>query len=78
MRTDPPPPSTRLGAALPAAVDAFVLDCLRKNPADRPQDARELLNRIAAHNLAGGWSNADAESWWQARLPALAAPLPAH
>ena len=39
---------------------------------------RELLNRITAHNLAGGWSNADAESWWQDRLPQLAAPLPPH
>jgi serine/threonine-protein kinase len=78
MHTVPPPPSARLGAALPAAVDAFVLDCLRKTPADRPPDARELLNRISADNLAGGWSNADAEAWWQDRLPQLAAPLPAH
>jgi serine/threonine-protein kinase len=78
MHTEPPLPSTRLGAALPAAVDAFVLDCLRKNPADRPQDARELLQRITAHDLAAGWTNADAESWWRARLPSLAAPLPAH
>ena len=76
MHTEPPSPSQRLGAVLPAEVDAFVRDCLRKNPADRPQDARELLNRINAHNLAGTWSNADAESWWQERLPKLAAPLP--
>jgi serine/threonine-protein kinase len=76
MNTVPPLPSQRLGAVLPAEVDAFVRDCLRKNPADRPQDARELLNRITAHNLAGTWSNAEAESWWRERLPKLAAPLP--
>jgi eukaryotic-like serine/threonine-protein kinase len=76
MHTEPPSPSKRLGAVLPAEVDAFVLDCLRKNPADRPQDARQLLNRINALNLAGNWSNAAAESWWQDRLPNLAAPLP--
>jgi tRNA A-37 threonylcarbamoyl transferase component Bud32 len=76
MNTEPPLPSQRLGAVLPAEVDAFVRDCLRKNPADRPQDARELLNRIKAHNLAGTWSSAEAESWWLERLPKLAAPLP--
>jgi serine/threonine-protein kinase len=72
----PESPSSRLGATLPAEVDAFVLDCLRKNPDDRPQDARQLLNRINEHNLAGKWSNAAAESWWQDQLPKLAAPLP--
>lgn len=76
MHTEPPSASQRLGAVLPAEVDAFVRDCLRKNPADRPQDARELLKRIDAHNLAGTWSSAEAEAWWQERLPTLAAPLP--
>jgi tRNA A-37 threonylcarbamoyl transferase component Bud32 len=76
VHTEPPSPSQRLGANLPAEVDALVLDCLRKNPADRPQDARQLLNRINALNLAGNWSNAAAESWWQDQLPKLAAPLP--
>jgi serine/threonine-protein kinase len=78
VHTAPPAPSHRLGAPLPEEVDAFVLDCLRKNPADRPPHARELLKRIHASNLAGGWSAADAEAWWQARLPKLAAPLPAQ
>ena len=51
------PPSSRLGAPLPREVDTFVLDCLRKTPDDRPQDAGELLDRINAYNLAGRWSN---------------------
>jgi tRNA A-37 threonylcarbamoyl transferase component Bud32 len=71
------PPSSRLGAALPREVDAFVLDCLRKNPNDRPQDAAELLERITAYNLAGRWSNGQARAWWQARLPGIAEPLAA-
>jgi eukaryotic-like serine/threonine-protein kinase len=75
VHSDPVPPSSRLGAALPREVDAFVLDCLRKNPADRPQDAGELLERIHAYNLASRWSNIHARSWWQARLPELAEPL---
>jgi len=78
VHSDPVPPSSRLGAALPREIDALVLDCLRKNPADRPQDASELLERINAYNLASRWSNVHARSWWQARLPELAAPLTAH
>jgi len=71
----PVSPSTRLGAALPAEVDAFVLDCLRKNRNDRPQDAAALLERITAYNLEGRWSNSQARAWWQERLPGLAEPL---
>ena len=75
---NPVPPSSRLGAPLPREIDTFVLDCLRKNPADRPRDAGELLDRINTYNLASRWSNAHARSWWQARLPELAEPLLTH
>jgi serine/threonine-protein kinase len=77
VHSDPVPPSSRLGAALPREIDALVLDCLRKNPSDRPQDAGELLERINAYHLASRWSNVHARSWWQARLPELAEPLAA-
>jgi serine/threonine-protein kinase len=78
VHTEPVPPSSRLGAPLPREVDAFVLDCLRKSPADRPRDAGELLERINTYNLASRWSNAHARSWWEARLPDLAEPLAVH
>ena len=72
VHAEPVPPSSRLGRPLPKEVDAFVLDCLRKNPDDRPQDAGELLARITSYHLAGQWSGAHARAWWQARLPELA------
>jgi serine/threonine-protein kinase len=75
VHAEPIPPSARLGAALPREVDEFVLDCLRKSPDDRPQDAGQLLERIHTHNLAGRWSNSQARVWWQARLPTLSEPL---
>ena len=75
VHAQPVPPSSRLNAALPREIDTLVLDCLRKNPNDRPQDAAELLERITAYNLAGRWSNGQARAWWQARLPRLAEPL---
>jgi serine/threonine-protein kinase len=75
VHAEPVPPSSRLGRPLPREVDVLVLDCLRKNPGDRPKDAGELLVRIASCRLAGEWSGTHARTWWQARLPELAAPL---
>jgi eukaryotic-like serine/threonine-protein kinase len=78
VHTEPVPPSSRLGRPLPNEVDSLVLDCLRKNPDDRPQDAGELLARITAYQLANQWSGAHARAWWQARLPELAGSLVAR
>lgn len=75
VHAEPVPPSSRLGRPLPREVDVLVLDCLRKNPGDRPKDAGELLVRIASCHQAGPWSGTHARTWWQARLPELAAPL---
>jgi serine/threonine-protein kinase len=78
VHTEPVPPSSRLGRPLPTEVDSLVLDCLRKNPDDRPQDAGELLARITAYQLANQWSGAHARAWWQARLPELTGSLVAR
>jgi serine/threonine-protein kinase len=75
VHTAPVPPSSRAGRPLPRELDALVLDCLRKDPADRPADAGELLDRITSSSLAGQWSNAHARAWWEARLPQFAGPL---
>ena len=74
----PTPPSARLGRSLPGDLDAFVLDCLRKTPAERPADAAELLQRLWSSPLAHGWSNVHAHAWWQAKMPDLALPLAAE
>ena len=75
VHTEPVSPSTRLGRPLPKELDRLVLDCLRKKPDDRPQDAAELLDRVVAANVTGAWSNGHARVWWEARLPELAGPL---
>ncbi len=48
----PPAPSTRRGD-LPAAVDAFVLRCLAKEPGDRPQTAEELWKTLEVVMVGG-------------------------
>jgi len=77
VHTPAPTPSSRLTGAIPRELDRLVLDCLKKDPADRPQDASELLDRISGLGLAG-WSNLQAHAWWQDRLPDLSGPLSSH
>ncbi len=78
VHTEPSPPSSRSAHPIAQEIDRLVLDCLRKDPADRPRDAAALLQRIRGAGLASGWSNAHAQAWWEARLPALSGPLAAH
>ena len=67
---EPPPP---LPAGLPAVLAEVVLQCLRKEPADRPARASDIAARVAP--LAADWSDADAEAWW-ADVPRPAADQP--
>ena len=73
LHTPPVPPSERLGRAVPAALEAWVLACLEKDPARRPATAAEAAARLERCGLAGEWSPAEARSWWVAKGRALAA-----
>jgi eukaryotic-like serine/threonine-protein kinase len=71
VHTVPDPPSARIETRIPAALDQLVLACLAKDPADRPQSAKELSRRLAEVEGADGWTEVDAREWW------VAHPLPA-
>jgi eukaryotic-like serine/threonine-protein kinase len=62
--TTPTPPSSRSALSIPDALDQLVLSCLAKDPADRPQTARELSQRLAAIPSAQPWSQDRAREWW--------------
>jgi eukaryotic-like serine/threonine-protein kinase len=66
----PTPPSARTDLAIPPALDDLVLSCLAKDPADRPQSARELSLRLAEVEGAGAWTQDRARDWWVTHQPA--------
>ncbi|MGA7992188.1 MAG: serine/threonine-protein kinase, partial [Thermoanaerobaculia bacterium] len=68
--TPPVPPSRRVATPVPPDLEAVLLDCLAKEPADRPDGARTLETRLAATSAAGRWSSGDAEAWWNRHAPA--------
>ncbi|WP_394843544.1 serine/threonine protein kinase [Pendulispora brunnea] len=59
------PLSQRLGASIPAELDALIVQCLAKEPEGRPQSARALAEALAAIDLAA-WTESDARAWWDA------------
>jgi serine/threonine-protein kinase len=70
-QTPPAPPSARTELTIPAALDDLVLSCLAKDPANRPQSARELSLRLAEVEGASAWTQDRAREWWAKHQPAL-------
>jgi eukaryotic-like serine/threonine-protein kinase len=67
----PTPPSARTALPIPRALDDLVLSCLAKDPANRPQSARELSLRLAEVEDASAWTQERAREWWTTHQPAL-------
>jgi serine/threonine-protein kinase len=62
--TPPEPPSKRSRTVIPKVLDQLVLKCLAKDPAGRPQSAKELSALLAAMPGATAWTQDRAEEWW--------------
>jgi hypothetical protein len=62
----PPPPSSRTTNAIPAELEALVLSCLAKQPAERPASARELRQALTRLPVYREWDEANALAWWDA------------
>jgi serine/threonine protein kinase len=68
-QTEPAPPSTRTEVAVPPMLDQVILECLAKNPADRPQTARELVKRLSQVPCPDPWTEDRARVWWKIHQP---------
>jgi serine/threonine protein kinase len=65
----PPRPSSLAPFPVPEAMDQLVFDCLRKDPAGRPQSADVIVERLDAIHFARPWTPADAAQWWAMNRP---------
>ena len=69
VREQPVAPSSITELSIPAELDQLVLDCLAKDPADRPDDAGALGARLDRMVFAEPWTEEDAHTWWKLHLP---------
>jgi len=74
--TVPVPPSKRIAVPVPPDLERVLLDCLAKEPDERPGSARALDGRLAEIVLPEPWTRDLAERWWN-RNGTAAIPAPA-
>jgi serine/threonine-protein kinase len=65
LQKKPESPSSRLGRPLPVKLETLVLECLEKDPNERPESARALMERLDACDDVTPWTGEDAEKWWR-------------
>jgi serine/threonine-protein kinase len=67
MHEEPVAPSLRTELEIPPGVDALVLSCLARRPADRPtaDDLEQSLARLTIER----WGDDDARAWWATHRP---------
>ena len=68
--TQPAPPSARTDRPIPPGLERVIMACLAKDPADRPQTARELSLQLAAVPCGDPWTEDRARAWWAAHQSA--------
>jgi serine/threonine-protein kinase len=74
IQTPAPAPSTCTELPVPASLDQVVLSCLAKRPEDRPQSAKELMQRLDDVDGTSSWTEARCREWWEKNRPVTAGP----
>jgi hypothetical protein len=64
LHSEPPPIAQRVRASLTEDLGKLVMDCLKKDPAERPQTAADALERLQACDAARAWTPQAARAWW--------------
>ena len=64
VNDQPPPLGARSPFQVPARLEAVILQCLAKDPAERPASAVDLANRLAETVPQDAWTADAAHAWW--------------
>ena len=75
LKTPPTPPSERTDRPIPSELEAIVMRCLEKQPADRFETAGALAEGLRSVPLAQPWETRRADAWWDVWTPPAAAAI---
>ena len=64
IQSDVPRPSSLVDHEISPELDQLVVDCLQKNPEERPRSAAALIERLDSLPPDHVWTQADARNWW--------------
>jgi serine/threonine-protein kinase len=62
--TEQPKPPSEVGAEVHPSLERLILRCIRKDPDERPRDARQLRELLRGIDLGQRWSPDAALAWW--------------
>ena len=65
IQETPVSPSLHSEFNIPAALEAWILECLAKDPNARPAPAEESDRRISAIDVPDAWTGEKAHAWWE-------------
>jgi serine/threonine-protein kinase len=68
-QTAPDRLSKRANQPIPLPLENLVLRCLEKDPARRPQSAKEVYDLLGACDARTEWTAEDAAQWWRSNPP---------
>ena len=74
LHTEPEALADRLGRPVAGDLTATVMQCLSKQPADRPGGATGLIEQLQQCKDHGDWTTREAAEWWQRHRSALSNP----
>ena len=65
VNDEPIPLNMRSEFEIPSALEAIILQCLNKHPAQRPASVAELAQRLAVSIPQNAWTADAAHAWWE-------------
>lgn len=66
MHEQPETPSRRLGREVCPVLEKIIMQCLAKDPEDRPQSTIDIFNAMQSSPHASRWTVAERIEWWNA------------